>query len=191
MPKTEEPEETYREFVGQREDEEVVVVLLKHWYTLAQPIFVCLLIIVVTFAFPLWLGITEWIFRYGITAALYYIWLVFWVVKIVYEYLSWYQDRYIITNERIVDINQKGIFSREVSEVDLANIQSLTHRIHGPAATVLNFGTVIIKSLGGDGVELRQVAYPAEVQEEITRLMKEESPQPKSSDIADFLKNNQ
>lgn len=191
MPKTEEPEEIYQEFVGQRDDEEVVVILLKHWYTLVQPIAIALGVIILTFAFPMWLGITEWIFRYGITAAIYYLWLVFWVIKIVYEYITWYQDRYIITDERVIDINQKGIFHRQVSEVEITNIQSIIHKISGPAATVLNFGNVIIKSAGGDEIELRQVGYPAEVQEEVTRLMKGGTSKPKSEDIADFLKHTE
>jgi membrane protein YdbS with pleckstrin-like domain len=191
MPKnTPELEEDYKEFPGQRDSEEVIMVLFKHWYTLVLPIVIALTVIIVSFALPLWWGVTDFIFRYGFTAALYYLWLVFWVCSIVYNYITWYRARYIVTSERIIDIDQKSLFNRQVSEVDLDRIQNITHTIKGPAATLLNFGTVIIQSAGATDITLDDIAEPDEIQEEIARLIRDipaESPVDPAA-VTDFIK---
>ena len=162
----------YKEFAGQRDGEEVIVVLFRHWYTLVFPIVRAILIILATLIVPAWLGITGFIFSYGITTLVYYLWQVFWVGVIVYDYFNWYQDRYIITTERIIEIDQRGLFSRRVSEIELDRIQNITHAVDGLPATILNFGTITIQSAGANDLSVRRVGRPAEVQEDITRLVK-------------------
>lgn len=163
----------YQEFPGQREHEEVSLVLFKHWYTLVEPIVRSILIILASFVVPFWLGVADWIFSYGLSATIYYAWLVFWLVAIVYDYLNWSRDRYIITTERIIGIDQRGLFSRRVSEIELDRIQNVTHAVDGLFATAFNFGTITIQSAGANDLAVRQVPRPGEIQEEITRLVKE------------------
>ena len=163
----------YQEFVGQREDEDVIIVLFRHWYTLVAPIVRSILIILGSFVVPIWLNIAEFIFSYGWSTLLYYGWLVFWVGAIVYDYITWYRDRYILTTQRVIDIDQRGMFNRRVAEVELDRIQAITHTIQGLPATILNFGTITIHSAGASDLTIRQVARPAEVQEDIARLVKE------------------
>ena len=51
-----------------------------------------------------------------------------------------------MTNDRIVDIEQHGLFSRTISEVDLFRIQDVTVDIHGIIATLLNYGNLTVKT---------------------------------------------
>jgi len=166
------PREFIPEFIGQRESERVELVLFKHWYMLALPLLKALGIIVLSLGIPIWLHWSSFIFSYGLSTILYYGWLVFWIAYMVYAYTNWYRDRFIVTSERIVDVDQRGLFSRKVSEVELIKVQNITHTVEGPAATMFNFGTVIIQSAGANDVVLDRVADPAGVQEEITRLVK-------------------
>lgn len=178
----------YREFAGQREDEEVVMVLYKHWYTLVAPIVGSLLVIVVSFIIPIWLGIMTFIFRYGFSAGIYYLWLAGWVINIIHYYHIWNRQHYIVTTDRVISIHQKNAINRDVSEMELDKVQSLTQSMHGPAATMFNFGDITLISAGGLEVKLREIAYPAEVQEEITRLIKSAGKkQASNKNIADFI----
>jgi len=166
------PREFIPEFIGQRESERVESVLFKHWYMLALPLLKALGITVLSLGIPIWLHWSSFIFSYGLSTILYYGWLVFWIAYMVYAYTNWYRDRFIVTSERIVDVDQRGLFSRKVSEVELIKVQNITHTVEGPAATMFNFGTVIIQSAGANDVVLDRVADPAGVQEEITQLVK-------------------
>ena len=173
MPKNQiEPEIIYHDFPGQRHGEEVAAILLKHWYTLVLPLLGCLAVITVSVFLPIWGGIAGYIFRYGFTALVYYLWLVGWVVCIVHFYHIWHRHRYILTSERVIAIYQRNAFNREVSEIELERIQSITHSIRGPAATMFGFGDVTLQAAGGQEVKLKQIPYPAEVLEEITHRMK-------------------
>lgn len=160
------------EFIGQREGEQVELILFKHWFFLVWPILKAILIMAVSFVIPIWLHGFTWIFSYAVTALLYYGWIAFWFLYMFYEYLNWYKDRYIITNERIVNIDQRGLFSRKVSEIELGKIQNLTHSVTGLFATMFDFGTVVVQSAGVSDLRLEQIADPAGVQEEITHLVK-------------------
>lgn len=180
------------EFIGQRPNEIIEIVLFKHWYFIAMPIIKALAILIVSFAIPMWLHWTSWIFSYAITAGLYYLWLVFWVGYIVYAYINWYRDRFIITNERVIDVDQKGLFSRKVSEIELDKIQNLTHSITGMFATLLNFGVVSIQSAGSSDLQLEHIADPAGIQEEITKLIKANTTDKPvtAEEFIDYIKQN-
>ncbi len=186
------PQEFIPEFIGQRESEQIKFVLFRHWYFIAFPVIEAIGIILLSFIIPIWLHWTKWIFSYGLTTFLYYGWMVFWICFMIYRYMNWYRDRFIITSERIVDIDQRGLFSRKVSEVELDKVQNITHSVDGVAATMFNFGTIIIQSAGAGELMLKQVADPAGIQEEITNLVKiaSEDKPVTATELIDFIKQN-
>ncbi len=161
------------EFPGQREDEQVLLVLYKHWFTIFYAIAKSLLVILLSIVVPIWLGFADFIFSFPVTAFLYYAWLVYWVGTILYDYINWFKDRYIVTTQRIIDINQKGMFKRRVSEIELEKVQHLTHTVLGVFATIFNYGTVVIQSAGSHDLTLDHIGSPADIQEDITRLVKD------------------
>ncbi|RLC36775.1 hypothetical protein DRH29_03840 [candidate division Kazan bacterium] len=160
------------EFSGQREDEEILMVLNKHWYTIAMPLAKGIVIIFLSFLIPIWTGFMGTIFSYAAGAIVYYLWIMFWIGYILYEYYQWYRDKFIITDHRIIDIDQKGLFTRRVSEIELDRIQNVTYTVAGFFQTLFNFGTVTIQSAGNNELTLRQIADPATYQREITTLVK-------------------
>ena len=110
------------EFVGQREDEEVVLVLFKHWYMVVAPMLKAILIILISFVIPIWLNFANFIFSYGLTTLIYYLWLVFWIGYMIYQYINWYRDRFIITTQRLINVDQRGMLHRQVAEVELERV---------------------------------------------------------------------
>jgi hypothetical protein len=64
-------------------------------------------------------------------------------------------DQWIITNERVVDIDQKDFWSREVSSVLLARVQDVSTDISGFFQTLFGFGTITVESAGAEVNRMR------------------------------------
>lgn len=63
-------------------------------------------------------------------------------------FLDYYLDIWVITNFRILNIEQTGLFSRRISEIRLYRIQDATATVSGALHTLLNYGKVEIQSAG-------------------------------------------
>jgi hypothetical protein len=61
-------------------------------------------------------------------------------------WIDYYFDVWIVTNERIVNIEQKGLFSRGISELELENIQDITVEVLGIIPTFLNYGNLYVQT---------------------------------------------
>ncbi|HWH07081.1 MAG TPA: PH domain-containing protein [Candidatus Paceibacterota bacterium] len=76
-------------------------------------------------------------------------WLVMWVAAFN-AFTSYYLNQWIITSHRIIEINQRGFFNREVSSILLNHVQDVTSDVRGLFATLLGYGTITIQSAGAD-----------------------------------------
>lgn len=79
-------------------------------------------------------------------------------------FLDYYLDFWVITNDRMLNIEQDGTFSRTVSEVDLYKIQDSTSEVKGIFATLFGYGTLYIQTAAErERFELRQIPNPHQV----------------------------
>ena len=179
-----------KEFQGQREDEKIILTLKKYWFILFWPFFKGIVFILIALALPSTKSIGFYIFNSGPIAFLYLTWLVFWASYLAYEYLNWHRDKFIITDHRIINIDQKSLFKRKVSELELEKIQDVSHEIKGMFATALNFGDVILQSAGSENIVLADIANPAEMQDIVVKLVKEANAGPPVTvdELVDFIK---
>ncbi|EKD46870.1 MAG: hypothetical protein ACD_67C00034G0003 [uncultured bacterium] len=94
----------------------------------------------------------------------------------IYSFLIWvdyYFDIWIITTERIVNVEQKGMFSREVSELRYNKIEDITTEVVGFLPTVINFGDVRIQTAAENTeFRFRTVSDPYHVKSIIMELQK-------------------
>lgn len=180
-----------KDFKGQRHDETVIVILQKHWFVLAWPLAKGVLLILLALILPSIGKTGYYIFNSGVIGFIYFAWLVFWASYLAYEYLNWYKDRFVITDQRIINIDQKSLFSRKVSEIELDKIQDIFHEIIGTFATAMDFGAVVLQS-AGNSIRLESIAKPAELQDMIVRLVKEATKNPPvtATELIDFIKDN-
>ena len=58
------------------------------------------------------------------------------------------QNRIIITDRNITQVLQYGLFSRKVSQLNMANVEDVTARQHGFMQSSFNFGTLTIETAG-------------------------------------------
>jgi len=64
-------------------------------------------------------------------------------------WLDYYFDITIVTNERIIDISQVGLFNRSVSELYLTQVQDVSGAQNGFLQNIFHFGDVTIQTAGG------------------------------------------
>ena len=77
--------------------------------------------------------------------SLYYLGL---CVFLYTAFVEFHLDLNIITNDRIVDINQITLFARKIVEVDLYQIQDVSSEVKGFWATLFQYGTVEVQTAG-------------------------------------------
>lgn len=100
----------------------------------------------------------------------------FWWLLIVWLALSviwtnYYLDLWLITDKRIVSVDQTALFSRAVTTFPFVNIQDVTIEQQGVLATLLNFGTITVQTAGPTthNMVIHGIARPNVVRDTIVR----------------------
>lgn len=146
------------------EHEVVVEAVRQHPITMAGPLFFNGFIILADFFFLTWLFARG---MWGIAVFFFVlIWPLFFILR---TYLIWSKNVFIITNKRVIDIDQHGLFHKVVSECNYEKIQDVSFAIKGILATLFKFGKIEIQTAGSQtNLEIRYVKNPARIQELIT-----------------------
>jgi hypothetical protein len=97
-------------------------------------------------------------------------------------WMSWYFSLFIMTDQRFIQITQKGFFDRNVADVSLNLIQSINYEIKGFEQTLLNFGTIKVQTYVGD-MFLRDIHRPARTSRRIVEVLREIGVTPKTEPI--------
>lgn len=86
-------------------------------------------------------------------------------------WLFWYLNVQIITNIRLVDIDQVGLFSHVISELHLENIEDVTSETNGVLGTLFNYGDVYVQTAANiERFEFTNVPNPAEIEKMLLDL---------------------
>lgn len=152
-------------FDGQRAGEQIIIVKRQHPWVLARVgLFVSLIISMIIVSVFLFKAspLTSWIiFGGGFVTAGWgsYVWY------------GWWNTIVILTNERILLIDQRGLLSRTVSEVPVAKIQDVSFKTKGLFQTLLNYGAVAVKTASSEDVmRIPNVSNPYHLHQEIMKV---------------------
>lgn len=168
-------------FPNQKTDEKILMLLRRHW-TLALAINVKYTIIMLLPFILIWLtsifsphtidNLVTGTFSYPLTImVLSLIYLFVWIF-FFHAWIDYYLDVWIVTNERVVNIEQKGLFSRSVSEMKLFRIQDVKAEVHGIVPTIFHYGEVTIQTAGSEIFAIfKQVPAPYEISQKISKLV--------------------
>ena len=102
-----------------------------------------------------------------------------WIIgfSIVTDYIL---DIVRITDKRIIDVDQKGFFSRNIASIRLEDVQDVTIDTVGLIPTLLKFGTIKIQSSGAQNeFVINGVRHPEKIKEIILHAQNsaEDAPQ--------------
>ncbi len=75
-------------------------------------------------------------------------WYTIGITKIFMDFLDWYFNIYVITNERILDFDFNAFAYHKISEASLANIVDATQETIGFFPMLFNYGDVYVQTAG-------------------------------------------
>ena len=150
-------------FQGENADETIVFVLKRHpWTLFYSGLIIVVLLLLLTAIFVKFQGswVTSWAIFLLLPIALY---LTF------RAWFLWTNSMYVLTNQRLIVVDQRGWFDRKVGELALMDILKISHEVKGAGATMFNFGDVAIIASGATEADLilSAVYDPYEVQQRI------------------------
>ena len=90
------------------------------------------------------------------------------IAWLIWEYVDWKNDIFMLTAEEIFDIDRTPFGKEEKRAAQLESILSISYKREGIIAYLFNYGTVEI-TVGGSKFDFQDVADPASVQADINR----------------------
>ncbi len=69
----------------------------------------------------------------------------FFITLFTLSFHNYYLSLGIVTSKRVIDVDQLGLFHREVNEISLGNVQDYNYKQGGILATLFGFGDIIIR----------------------------------------------
>lgn len=154
-------------FEGREEGEKVILFLRPHAIILVPGFILAFFLLLV----PLFLGpllIFLGIDFSFLTPGQRILAIVFWYVLVAsfayYKFLFWYFNIYILTNERVIDFDFRGILHKEIALATLSHLEDVSPKTIGFFGTFFNFGNVHIQTAGEKTeFEFHHVARPEKV----------------------------
>lgn len=170
-------------------DEEIIVVVRKHWWIITTQTFaiVCtallpfLLVELVLLIQPFqqtvsYLAMHTFISSYiGEIVFLYALWLLVHWMTLANFWTDYYLDLWAITNRRVVAIDQRGLFRRTISSFRLERLQDMNVEVNGVIATLLDYGTIEAQtaSVSEEEFRARYMPNPREIKSIIIKAADE------------------
>lgn len=162
-------------FPGKRDGEEIIMLTRRHWFIL----FLTFLPMVFLLGFILFLityGESFSTFSmFSVDPDIYYLTIsflsvMFWIICFVL-WIDYYFDVWILTEERIINMEQYGLFRREISELEHGKIQDVTTEVLGIFPTILGYGEVFIQTAAErERFQFKQVPQPQKIRARIMKL---------------------
>lgn len=166
-----------------QEKEEILRIVRRATITLVPSVGLGALLILVDFF------LVAWWFQHRTWGGFgFFLTLLLAVVIGVRGWYIWRMNILAITNQRIIDMNQHGLFKRTVAETTYDKIQDVRYTIHGVWRTMFKFGSIIIQTAGNSTtLELTNISDPFEVQQQIADLQRQVGATTKTDVSADEL----
>ena len=153
-------------FNGQREGEELLFVFRRHIIAMRKGFYMLLVPLAVGAIPPLIWQDTLELFLLPVAG------LVLGLIGFCYHFLMWRYTYYIVTDQRIRQVTQKGFFGTDVVELSLAKIQNISYNIPGFSGEVFHFGTIVIQTFVGDLI-IRNVDHPEQIYNQLQDAVSE------------------
>jgi hypothetical protein len=148
-----------------RDDEHMIAIIRKHWFDLvAKTVGLAILLVTPYLIYAAFqvaisqntdlstqlIGAQGLQFPLPLAIFLGSLWgLVMWT-RFFSVWTDHYLDVWVLTNRRLIDIDQIGFFNRRMASFRLERIQDITIRVEGFISTLLNYGDIHVQTAGED-----------------------------------------
>jgi uncharacterized membrane protein YdbT with pleckstrin-like domain len=175
-----------------KNEETIIMVVHRHWFDILQQFFIIFIMALIFlggfFISPTFIPILE---DGDFRALANFLQVTFALFIWIYAFFVWidyYFDVWVVTNKRIVNIEQRGLFARNVSELNLEKIQDVTTEVHGFLPTMFNYGDVYIQTAAEkERFEFQKVPNPYGIKDTIMTLQKKVEVQ-ESNELGEMIR---
>lgn len=170
-------------FENQEKGEKIILLLRAHIATLVPPAVVTIILIFVPLIALPSLNFLKVDISSFLTPGQLFLITIFWYLFIFgyafYQFIFWYFNVYLVTNERIIDFDFNGLLNKEISFAELNKIQDVSPKIVGFFGTFFHYGDIYIQTAAErPEFEFRKVARPDTVAQEILEQVRKEEAEP-------------
>ncbi|MFC1711009.1 PH domain-containing protein [Patescibacteria group bacterium] len=160
-------------FETQEKEEKIVLLLRKHWVSNVSWFFMTLILIYVPVVLRFFPFLSFMPVRFQlITVVFWYLALLAFVFE---KFLSWFFNVYIITDERIIDVDFISLTYRRISDAQIEKIQDITYKTGGLLKAIFDYGDVYIQTAGpSPEIEFEFVPKPDKIARVLNQLIMQE-----------------
>jgi hypothetical protein len=163
-------------------DEQLIILVRRHIITNWKWIAVVMVMIFAPLLLASFPGLTVLPPRFQLMTLVFW-WLL--IAAVALEgFLNWYFDVFIITDERIIDIDFKNLIYKNITTTKLENIEDVTYSVSGAVPSLLDYGNVLIQTAGAGvvmqpsdtrpAIEIWNTPHPSRVSKLINELLAQE-----------------
>lgn len=160
-------------FETQDKEEKIILLLRQHWITNLRWFLISFLMLISPYVlkfFPL-LSFLPSRFKFIVLI----MWYLFIMAFVFENFLSWFFNVYIITDERIIDVDFISLVYRKISEAKIERIQDITYKTGGLFKAFFNYGDVYIQTASEvPEIEFESVPKPAKIVKILDQLVIQE-----------------
>lgn len=170
----------YKQVIKQKSYEKIIHLLRRHPITFVPKVLFFVILLGVEYGLYFLLSsMFPQLFVNNITYAILLLGATAYTLSILLflytAFINYFLDMWFVTNDRIVDVLQAGLFDRTISETDLYRIQDVTSKSEGLFATMFNYGEVNIQTAASqERFTFYNVHNPHKIREELVQLAEED-----------------
>jgi hypothetical protein len=144
------------QFEGQREGEEVLYVFRRHPIAMRKGFYMLFIpFLLASLPFFIWQDNLDLVY-------LAFGGLGFGLLLFSYQWIGWYFTLFILTDQRLRQTIQTGLFGKSIIDLGVSKIQNISYNVPGFSGEVLGFGTIVIQTYVGDLI-LDKIHHPSKV----------------------------
>ena len=155
-----------------RNNEKIIRIIRHHWSAVAGIIFSSSFILAILLIAKLYFNFNffgyDWqvIGFCGLLAGIF----------ILYKVYIWRKNGIYVTNQRLVNNEQNGFFTKTVTEFLYQDIHEIKYKQRGLPASMSNYGTLIIKTFANDEIVFNNIPNPEEIVDLINKIKVSNNP---------------
>lgn len=162
-------------FEDQFDDEEVLFVFRKHPIVMRRGL-ILVMIMVLLGTVPALFNPLYSVYFIGLGVG-----LLIGVLLALPSWMSWYFSVFIVTDQRFIQVTQKGLFHRSVVDMGLNQIQMVSYEVAGLSQTLFGFGTIMMQTIVGDLV-IHTIHHPGMIQKKLLEILRSQGVSAQSYD---------
>lgn len=155
-----------KQFKDQLDDEEVLFLFRKHPVVMRKGLILA--------SIALLLGMVPSLIKpeYSVLIIGFGAGLVLALLVMLPFWITWYYSVFIVTDQRFVQLTQRGLWNRSVVDIALPQIQMVNYEVKGLEETMLGFGTIMMQTFVGDLV-IHDIHHPESIQKSMLGILRE------------------